>query len=162
MEHDVTRGQRFANAMSCISQEPGYEADHLLKAFDWSTREGQLFVDIGGSHGEIGKALAYHTQDIKIIVQDKSGVVTEGLQNLPEELDGRVTFMAHDFFDPQPVDGADIYFLRWILHNWPDDSCIRILRALIPALKDGARIIISECIVPPPGLIPRYSEWLVR
>ncbi|KAL9124976.1 MAG: hypothetical protein Q9217_005755 [Psora testacea] len=162
MADDVVRKQRFANAMSIISREPGYEPDHLLTAFDWPAREGQLFVDVGGSHGESCKMLGRHTKDIRFVVQDMPEVVIEGSQNLPEALNGRVKFMAHDFFETQPVKGADVYFLRWILHDWSDEYCIRILRALIPALKDGARIIIAEFAMPAPGLTPRYSEWLVR
>jgi hypothetical protein len=59
----------------------------------------------------------------------------------------RVSFMSHDFFTPQTV-VADVYLLRWILHNWSDKYCVRILRALIPALKPGARVIVNEDVRP--------------
>jgi hypothetical protein len=65
--------------------------------------------------------------------------------------------MAHDFFEPQTV-VADIYLLRWILHNWSDKHCVRILRALTPALKPGARIVINEDVRPSFGsAVP--SRW---
>ena len=35
-----------------------------------------------------------------------------------------------------------------VLHNWPEQDCYRILRALVPALKLGARIIFSEWYLP--------------
>jgi hypothetical protein len=36
---------------------------------------------------------------------------------IPEELRSRVSFMPYDFFTPQPVCGADVYFFRWIFHG---------------------------------------------
>lgn len=72
----------------------------------------------------------------------------EVIERAPEVADGsNVSFMAHDFFVPQSVTGADAYLFRWILHNWSDKYCVRILRALVPALKPGARIILNEHIL---------------
>lgn len=65
------------------------------------------------------------------------------------DLQQRVIFAAHDFFTPQPS-VADIYIFRHILHDWSDADSVRILKALVPALKDGARVMISEGIVPEP------------
>ncbi|THC89582.1 hypothetical protein EYZ11_010976 [Aspergillus tanneri] len=62
----------------------------------------------------------------------------------------RTTFMKHDFFTPQPVHNADIYIFRHILHDWNDADSVRILSALLPALKRGARVLISEGILPAP------------
>ena len=70
--------------------------------------------------------------------------------------------MVHDFFKPQPVSGADVYFFRWIFHNWSDKYCIQILRNLIPALKRGARVIISDAVLPEPGEIPKKLESQMR
>jgi hypothetical protein len=59
--------------------------------------------------------------------------------------------MAHDFFTEQPVKDADIYLLRFILHNWSDSYCIDILRRLVPALKDGARVLVNDIVLPDLG-----------
>lgn len=41
--------------------------------------------------------------------------------------------MATDFLETeQPVKDADVYFMRAVLHNWPDEYCVRILRNLLP------------------------------
>jgi hypothetical protein len=48
-------------------------------------------------------------------------------------------------FDPQPVQ-ADIYMLKWILHDWPDVESVAILQALRPALKPGARIVFIDYV----------------
>lgn len=42
---------------------------------------------------------------------------------------------------------ANVYFLRWITHDWSDKYALMILRNLIPALKDGARIIVYDRVL---------------
>lgn len=37
-----------------------------------------------------------------------------------------------------------VYFFRWIIHNYSNPYAVKILRALIPALKPGARILIND------------------
>lgn len=158
------REKRFGNAMSLIGTEAGFEHYHLVNAFAGTWDSVNSFVDVGGSHGDASIALAREIPHVHCIVQDLPDVITEGLSLLPEELAGRVEFVANDFFTEQPANckGADVYYLRWIMHGYSDKYCTKILRRLIPGLSKGSRIIISEFIVPPPGLIPAYQEWMVR
>lgn len=79
---------------------------------------------------------------LSVVIQDLPEVIA---QASPSET--HISFMTHDFFTPQPV-VADVYLFRWILHNWSDKYCVRILRALVPALKPGARIVINEHVMP--------------
>jgi 6-hydroxytryprostatin B O-methyltransferase len=58
-------------------------------------------------------------------------------------------FVSHDFYTPQTTK-ADIYILRHILHDWADGDVVRILQNLLPALTDGARVLVSEGVVPEP------------
>lgn len=60
-----------------------------------------------------------------------------------------VTYQAHNFFEEQPVKDGDVYFMRHVFHNHPDAECVKILTALLPALKTGARVLVSEYVVPP-------------
>ncbi|KAK8130698.1 hypothetical protein PG999_003078 [Apiospora kogelbergensis] len=55
--------------------------------------------------------------------------------------------MAHELFDQQNVQ-ADVYFFRWVFHNWSDKYCVRILRAQIPALRRGSRLLVQESLMP--------------
>jgi 6-hydroxytryprostatin B O-methyltransferase len=61
----------------------------------------------------------------------------------------RISFQCHNFFEPQPV-SADGYILRHILHDWNDEDSVSILKALLPSIKPGARVFISEGILPDP------------
>ena len=107
----------------------------------------------------MSQSIAEKYPKLKFIVQDleKQG---ESVQ-IPTHLQDRISFMAHDFFTTQPVT-ADAYILRMICHDWPDDLCSQILGHLVPALQDGARIILIETIVPEPGQFPLSVMRTVR
>jgi hypothetical protein len=81
------------------------------------------------------------------------------LQNLPlaagqavseheqlADMAGRVDVQSGDFFESVP--GADVYVLSYILHDWDDESCLRILRAIRNAAAPGARLVIIESVIP--------------
>lgn len=70
--------------------------------------------------------------------------------------------MAHDFFTPQPVKYADVYLLRFILHDYPDRYAVKILENLVPALKDGARLIVMDGVLPEPNTLPKSEERIIR
>jgi hypothetical protein len=36
--------------------------------------------------------------------------------------------------------------LKWILHDWPEVESVAILRALVPALKPGARVVFIDYV----------------
>jgi hypothetical protein len=42
------------------------------------------------------------------------------------------------------------YFLKAILHDWPDNDCLKILNNLIPAMRGypNSRLLISELVIP--------------
>lgn len=156
------RAKRFKEAMAFFQSSPGFEPFHLLEKYDWGASDRKTVVDVGGSHGIISIELAKKFPQLYIVVQDLPDVIAEGSKNVPDEVSNRVAFMAHDFFLEQPVKNADVYFFRWIFHDWSDKYCIRILRGLIPALKSGARVLINEFCLPEPGMVSYYQEKMVR
>jgi hypothetical protein len=148
--------------MSLWSLNPAYSPEHLLESFPWHDLGKGSVVDIGGSHGTFSIAIAKKYPDLQFIVQDQPAVVAEGTDKLPKELQGRVSFMAHDFFEEQPVHGADVYLLRWILHDWSDKYAVKILKALLPALRSGSRVLVHEHILPEAGGVPLLEERGLR
>ena len=148
--------------MTYLSAGPGLEHHHILNGYDWaSLREGTV-VDVGGSHGSLSIAIAQKFPLLRCIVQDRPEVVRMGQDSLPSDIQGRVDFMAHDFFREQPIKDADVYVLRWILHDWSDKYAALILKQLIPALKPGAKILVLEQVMPGPGELSKYQENLYR
>ncbi|KAF4219055.1 hypothetical protein CNMCM5878_003910 [Aspergillus fumigatiaffinis] len=141
------RAKRFSDAMTWRAKSPGYSPEHLIAVFPWpSDCEGFTVVDVGGGLGHVSRTLAAHAPKARFIVQDMDTVVTQANSlGMPQ---GQVCFQSHDFFKTQPVQGADVYLLRWILHNWSDKYAAKILRALIPAMKVGSKVVINDRVVP--------------
>ena len=85
-------------------------------------------------------------------------VEKEHRKMIPEPVQPKITFMGHDFFKEQLVKDADVYFFRCTLHNWSDELVVKILKALTPALKPGARVVIQDNGLAPPGTIGLSDE----
>ncbi|KAK1425405.1 hypothetical protein QVD17_20757 [Tagetes erecta] len=99
-------------------------------------------VDVGGGTGTVAKAIAEGFHDIKCICFD-----------LPHVVDGLVgsknlSYVGGDMFEIIP--NADAVLLKWILHDWSDDECIKILkhcREAIPSKENGGKVIIIDMVV---------------
>ncbi|KAK3991366.1 S-adenosyl-L-methionine-dependent methyltransferase [Cladorrhinum sp. PSN332] len=149
------RAARFANAMKAFTSDPGFELSHLVNNFPWGDlRPNSTVVDVGGSQGHVCYALAQQFPRLNFIVQDLRSAISAAS---PNPAFPQVEFMSHDFFEPQPVHGADVYLFRWIFHNWSDKYGVKILRNLIPALRPGAKIVINDSVLPEPGALG--SKW---
>ncbi|RMZ77383.1 hypothetical protein DV737_g4390, partial [Chaetothyriales sp. CBS 132003] len=106
-------------------------------------------------------AVAEKYPQLNFVVQDLLDVVATGQRALPAELKDRVSFQSHDFFTPQPVQ-ADVYFLRFILHDYPDSRATLILKNLVAAFKPKSKLVIMDGVLPEPGSMSRSQERQIR
>jgi hypothetical protein len=149
------RAKDFAFAMEALASLAPPSA--TLKHYPWHTLPPDaLIIDVGGGKGFVPRALASSFPKFRFIVQDLPGTVAAGRAQLPPEFAGRIEFQEHDFFKPQKrldgegEDGPDVFFLRAIVHDWPDEAVVRILSNLIPGLKKGARVVVVDPHTPGP------------
>ncbi|KAI2938937.1 hypothetical protein CBS147343_7506 [Aspergillus niger] len=108
-------------------------------------------VDVGGGRGHILRQLKESLAGIpgRYILQDRESVIAD---NGPEMESHGIEPMAHDFFNPQPVSGALVYFIRRVLHDWPDEEVRQILAHQADAMdRERSRILITETIIPDIG-----------
>ncbi|XP_020082484.1 trans-resveratrol di-O-methyltransferase-like [Ananas comosus] len=99
-------------------------------------------VDVGGGTGTAARAIAEAFPDVKCAVLDLPQVV----QGLPA--DGPVEFIAGSMFERVPP--ADAVMLKWVLHDWDDEDCVRILRRCkeaIPPREAGGKVIVIEPVI---------------
>lgn len=142
--------------------------DALSTHFAWSELPASsLVVDVGGSKGHVSLHLARIYTHLKFIVQDLPEVIYGAADQLQSSEDNnalkdRIEFVSHDMFEEQPVKNADVYLLRYVLHDWGDKYCIYIIRNLIPALKNGAKIVIQDHVLPEPGTMGLLQEMQMR
>lgn len=89
-------------------------------------------------------------------------MMIEGAEsNVPDQLKGRVEFMKHELFEPQTVQ-ADVYFFRMVFRSWGDKYALQALKAQIPALRPGVKILIQDVCMPEQGTIPLWRERVQR
>ena len=158
------RAKAAANTMDSLAASVSLSP--LFEMFDFSSLgDSATMVDIGGSHGAVSVGVVERIPTIKCIVQDLPAAIEAGeakRQKLPDNIKTRLEFRVHDMFEEQPVKGADVYFYRAVFHNWPDKYCIKMLQALIPALKKGSRVLLNEPVLPEPCTQPPPMEKLRR
>lgn len=163
---DENRAKRMGRAMASLTGGEGYEVRFFVDNYDFSEVEakGGTFVDIGGSHGFVCVDLAKKWKGMKFVVQDLPKTVASAPSPVCEDVQvaERVEFMAHDFFTTQTVKGADVYYFRWIMHNYSTPYAVKILKNLVPALKPGARIIINDHCLREPGQENPWDEKIMR
>jgi hypothetical protein len=158
---DEARARRMAGAMSFTHSGPANHVRHLLENFDWGPAATGTIVDVGGADGSVAAEVARFLPSTKCIVQDLAAVVASA--KVPDDLreGNRLTFVEHDFFQEQPVK-ADVFLLRWVLHDWSDKYAVQILQNLRPGLQNGARVVVSELCLPPPCTLSPYRERQAR
>lgn len=155
------KGRRFGSAMGSFSKRPTLDVSLLVQNYDWAGLGDAIVVDVGGADGYASIALARHFPRLKFLVQDTAPVIQNFKDSAPVDVKDRVSFVGHDFFQPQPGK-AKAYLLRQIFHNWSDEKCVKILQALIPGLEAGSRIIVNDHLVEPPGQTPLTMERRMR
>ncbi|KAL5001374.1 S-adenosyl-L-methionine-dependent methyltransferase [Aspergillus recurvatus] len=115
-----------------------------------------LLVDVGGSIGhDMNKFIAAHPDLAnRCYLQDLPAVIVES--KVPDP----VHKMGHDFFTPQPITGARVYYVHAVLHDWPDEPARRILQALKPALKKGySKLLVHDHVIPEVGVHPHTTAY---
>ncbi|KAE9406446.1 S-adenosyl-L-methionine-dependent methyltransferase [Gymnopus androsaceus JB14] len=105
-----------------------------------------VVVDVGGNAGsETFPKLRYVVQDLEQPIAAGEKLWNE---KNPEALkSGKVQLQVHDFFSPQPVKNAAVYFLRLICHDWPDKDARKILANLRAAAGAQSKLVVFDGLV---------------
>jgi len=124
-----------------------------------SLKEGEVIVDVGGSIGTVTLHLANAFPKLRFVVQDldKQIDLAKDFWNtkLPEAITtGKVQLQAHDFFKPQPVKGAAVYFMRVVLHDWNDTESKKIMANLRAVANKSSKLVLFELLIPYPCETP--------
>lgn len=148
----------FYNLMSISRMDRGeewfdfYPVDERLRV----TGDEPLLIDVGGGQGHDLIALKAKFPNIagKLVVQDLP-IVIDHVKDLPLGIEA----MKHDFFSPQPVKDAKAYYLRNILHEWPDKQVREILANIKTAMNKDSILLINENVLPETD-VPLYPAML--
>ncbi|XP_066363834.1 O-methyltransferase ZRP4-like [Miscanthus floridulus] len=97
-------------------------------------------VDVAGGLGGATQAIAKAFPHIECSVLDLPNVVAAAPTNTD------VKYVAGDMFESVP--SANVVFLKWVLHDWGDAECVKILKNCKRALpSEGGKVIIMDIVV---------------
>jgi ubiquinone/menaquinone biosynthesis C-methylase UbiE len=97
-------------------------------------------MDIGGGLGSLAKNIKAHYPHIQCHVMDQYDFTRKESEE--------ITFMNGNFFSAIPS-GYDAYCMKHILHNWPDNKAIEILKNCHEAMNDNSVLYVIEMIKEP-------------
>lgn len=156
----------------------------VINDYPWKSCAPKLIVDCGGGQGGLAIALtrmlgpqnqnSEHSADLlrcrlpncRIVVQDLPEVIPLAEANMLTDAplavsEGYIVAEPHNFFETQPRFGdAAIFVFRYILHDWPDDDCVRILQAVMPVMNSTSKILLIDTISVP-SKVARMDDNLI-
>ncbi|WP_369214744.1 methyltransferase [Streptomyces flavofungini] len=104
-------------------------------------------VDVGGGRGGLLLAVLRGHPGLAGVLFDQTPAVSSHVLAGDEAVRGRWSAESGDFFTEVPG-GGDLYVLKHVLHDWPDEDCLRILRNCRAAMARDARVIVVESVLP--------------
>jgi 16S rRNA G1207 methylase RsmC len=119
----------------------------IVQAYDFA--RFQRIVDIGGGHGILAGLIAGKAPQANVTVLDLPHVIESARERLSDDGSSRrIHFKGGSFLDsvPGPV---DLCVLKHILHDWDDETAIRILANCRDALSDRGRVLVCEMVIAP-------------
>ncbi|MFH8748531.1 methyltransferase [Streptomyces rimosus] len=106
-------------------------------------------VDVAGGRGGLLREVLTRSPGLTGVLFDRPGTVADHLLDTAE-LAGRWRTEGGDLFTAVP-EGGDLYLLKNILHDWPDDDCLRILATVRRAMTPGTRLLVIDAVLPADG-----------
>jgi C-methyltransferase len=108
----------------------------------------RTIIDVGGGHGRLLAAILAATPAAQGVLFDLPQVVA-GAEPLLRKHDvaDRVRVAEGSFFDRVPG-GGDAYILKNVIHDWPDDRAVQILRNVRAATATGTTVLLVEFVMP--------------
>ena len=113
--------------------------------------------------GHMVAAMVAHYPDLKGVVFDLPPVVKRAAKNIASlGLSARITTTKGSFFDPLPQELAtcDVFYLKFIIHDWDDADCKKILRRIAAVGKKGAKIV--TCVARPPEPLQFWKRTILQ
>jgi hypothetical protein len=165
LEHSVRTGENAFQALHGVdvwthrSRHPGENeifndnmasltslvGDAVAEGYDFSALSD--VVDVGGGQGALLAAVLSRHPSLRGTVFDLAQAVAAAPPDAA--LGARWSAVSGSFFEEVPE--ADAYLLKSILHDWPDQRCIEILRTCRRGLRPGGVVLVVEQILGHPG-----------
>ncbi len=119
----------------------------IIAAYDFS--RCARIADIGGGQGSLLAAILLANPTARGVLFDLPHVVAGATRVLAAAgVADRCEVIAGNMFDSVP-EGCDAYVLKYIIHDWDDTSCTRILQRCRRAMRADARLLVVDRFIGP-------------
>lgn len=145
-ENNPEYDEVFNEAMTSYSKMQSAWTREMLEADCFS--DASHVCDVGGGHGHLLCSLLQDNPHLEGTVLELPHVVEkdDGLQAPKMGVEDRCTYVAGDMFEAVPE--ADVYLLKYILHDYSDEECRQILSTICESAPSDARLFVIEHIIP--------------
>ncbi|KAJ3735169.1 S-adenosyl-L-methionine-dependent methyltransferase [Lentinula guzmanii] len=114
-------------------------------------KPNDTIVDVGGGRGSVTFALHKAYPKLRYVVQDLDQQIAAAKKFWDEKdaeaiKTGQVQLRVHDFFTPQPIKDAAVYFLCVVIHDWSDEDARKILSNIRPAAGAHSKLVLYEMV----------------
>ncbi|XP_051245876.1 acetylserotonin O-methyltransferase 2 isoform X1 [Dicentrarchus labrax] len=105
----------------------------------------QNIVDLGGCTGALAREMAKAYPSSCVTVFDLPQVVETAQKHFCQENEA-VVFQTGDFFSGE-IPPADLYVLARIIHDWPEEKCLTLLKKIYDTCKPGGGVLLVEAML---------------
>jgi urease gamma subunit len=132
-------GATFANAMRQLT---AIDLKAVVRAYPWPRRG--VICDIAGGTGHLLAAVLERRRKARGILLEAPEVIEEANAYLRTRgLADRIDCRPGDLFGVLDAD-ADVYTMKWILHDWSDDACLEMLGRVRSTMPSGSRLVTID------------------
>ncbi|GJM89062.1 hypothetical protein PR202_ga05658 [Eleusine coracana subsp. coracana] len=151
------RDAKFAELFdSGMVADSGFAMDIIIKECSDVFHGISSLIDVAGGLGGASQAISKAFPHVECSVLDLPHVVASA----PAGTD--VKYIAGDMF--QSIPPANAVFLKWVMHDWGDAECVKILRnckKAIPPRDQGGKVVIFDMVVGAGKSDPKHRETQV-
>jgi O-methyltransferase domain len=143
LRQNPAEAQFFNDAMTELSMIDG---PAVAEAYNFESFRS--IVDVAGGHGLLLSTILQSNQHLRGTLFEMPHVL-EGAANGPlKPVMDRCTLASGDMFASVPA-GADAYIMKHIIHDWPDDRCLLLLKACRKGVNPGGKLLVVDDVIQP-------------
>jgi hypothetical protein len=143
LAQNAAAAQAFNDGMTDLTSQVALAT---LIAYDFSG--SRVVADIGGGHGVLLDSILKSNPSATGILFDSEQVISGATPQIATKgISERRRSIGGDFFESVP-EGADVYILKNVLHDWNDDRALQILKNCRRAMRAQAKLLVIEVVLP--------------
>lgn len=143
LKHNPEESRIFDNAMTGLSSIDG---PAVADAYNFAGV--QSIVDVAGGHGRLLATLLARNPHLKGTLYEVPHVLEGAKTGALKPYMDRCTLASGDMFSSVPA-GGDAYIMKHIVHDWPDDACVKLLKACRQGVNPGGKLLVVDCVIQP-------------